>query len=107
MVACLVVTWSPGTANVVQLARDCGRVGRFPSYAIGVAQADAAAAAKPAEEEMEVVKKKRTKKLAVPAVAKTAGLSERELQARQPALPGYRVRLGQGASSATVVSACV
>lgn len=51
---------------------------------------------------MEVVKKKRMKKLAVPAVAKTAGLSERELQVRQPALPGYRVRLGQGASIATV-----
>ncbi|KAK9827583.1 hypothetical protein WJX81_000587 [Elliptochloris bilobata] len=49
----------------------------------GPMEADAAAAAgpKPAAEEVEVVKKKRTKKLAVPHSAQTAGLSQAAVQA--------------------------
>ncbi len=53
------------------------------------AEAAAGPAAGPAgEDEVEVVKKKRTKKLAVPYAAKTAGLSEKAVQVRPAAALG-------------------
>ena len=81
----------PGTASApaASSAEQNGGVGTAgPAGAAGDAEAgpmeaDAAAAGPKAEaEEMEVVKKKRAKKVSVPYSARTAGLSQAELEVR-------------------------